>query len=39
MSKNKKKKVKNLGKKIFTYVMLILMVVSALSSILVYALY
>jgi len=39
MSKNKKKKSKNLGKKIFAYVMLFLAVASALSSILVYALY
>ena len=38
MSKNKKKKSKNLAKKIFAYVMLVLAVVSALSSILVYAL-
>ena len=37
MSK-KKKKIKNLGNKIFGYVMLLLAVVSALTSILVYAL-
>ena len=37
MSK-KKKKAKYLGKKIFAYVMLALAVVSALSSVLVYAL-
>jgi len=37
MSK-KKKKTKNLGKKIFGYIMLVIMVFSALSSILVYAL-
>lgn len=37
MSK-KKKKNKNLGKKIFAYVMLGLAVVSALSSVLIYAL-
>lgn len=37
MSK-KKKKSKNLGKKIFAYVALVIMVFSALSSILVYAL-
>ena len=38
MSK-KKKKNKNLGNKIFAYVMLFLAVVSAITSILVYALY
>lgn len=37
MSK-KKKKIKNLGKKIFGYVMLLLAVVSALTSIIAYAL-
>ena len=39
MSKKKNKKKQNLGKKIFAYIMLFLAVASALTSILVYALY
>ena len=38
MSKNKKKKAKNVTTKIFAYIMLILAVVSAISTIIAYAL-
>lgn len=38
MSKNKKKKAKNITTKIFAYLMLILAVVSAISTIIAYAL-
>ncbi len=38
MSKNKKKKAKNITTKIFAYIMLILAVVSAISTIIAYAL-
>lgn len=38
MSKKKKKKIKNISTKIFGYIMLLLAVVSAITSILAYAL-
>ena len=38
MSKNKKKKAKNIATKIFAYLMLVLAVVSAVSTVIAYAL-